>query len=138
MATSFDTKIGFLLRADLQEWQSLNVTAFLSSALAAATPELIGEPYADADGTAYMAMFRQPVLVMAGDAPVLGAARRRAHGRGLLVAVFTAEFFATGNDEDNRAAVRAAPGDSLDLVGLGVHGPRNAVDKILKGARMHP
>lgn len=68
---------------------------------------------------------------------MLGAARRRAQWP-LLVAVFTAEFFATGNDEDNRAAVRAAPGDSLDLVGLGVHGPRNAVDKILKGARMHP
>ncbi|KZM72962.1 DUF2000 family protein [Nocardia terpenica] len=36
------------------------------------------------------------------------------------------------------AAVRAVPTTALDLVGLAVYGPRNAVDKIMKGARMHP
>ena len=48
-----------------------------------------------------------------------------------------AELFATGNDRDNRAAVRAVSGEKLDLVGIAVYGPRNAVDKITKGARMH-
>ncbi|OMQ16159.1 hypothetical protein A7K94_0204480, partial [Modestobacter sp. VKM Ac-2676] len=43
-----------------------------------------------------------------------------------------------GPDAENRAAVAAVPGRDLDLVGLAVHGPKNAVDKILKGARMHP
>ena len=52
--------------------------------------------------------------------------------------VFTADLFATGDDRDNRAAVRAVPRDESDLVGLAVYGPRNAVDKVLKGARMHP
>jgi len=33
--------------------------------------------------------------------------------------------------------VRAVTTDQLDLVGMAVHGPRNAVDKVLKGARMH-
>jgi hypothetical protein len=28
--------------------------------------------------------------------------------------------------------------EKLDLVGIAVYGPRNAVDKIVKGARMHP
>jgi hypothetical protein len=41
------------------------------------------------------------------------------------------------NDHDNRAAVRAVHRDQLDLVGLALHGPRNAVDKVLKGARMY-
>jgi len=54
------------------------------------------------------------------------------------MAVFTAELFATGHDEGNRAAVAAVATAELDLVGLTVHGPRNAVDKVLKGARMHP
>ena len=58
--------------------------------------------------------------------------------RGLPLSVFTADLFTTGNDEDNRAAVRAVPRDALDLVGLAAHGPRNAIDKIVKGARMHP
>ena len=38
----------------------------------------------------------------------------------------------------NRAAVRAVAGADLDLVGIAMHGPKNAVDKVVKGARMHP
>jgi hypothetical protein len=133
----FDTKIAVLLRDDLETWQRVNVTAFLASGIAT-NAELIGEPYADADGTAYLPMFRQPVLVLAGDKAVLTAAHERAVRRGLPVAVFTAELFGTGHDEANRAAVAAVPAAGLDLVGLAVHGPRNAVDKVTKGAVLHP
>lgn len=134
----FDTKIAVLLRDDLEPWQRLNVTAFLVSGLGTAVPEVIGEPYEDADGTAYLPMFRQPVLVFEGAKETLTAAHGRALSRELPTAVFTSDLFATGHDQDNRAAVRAVPKDQLDLVGLAVHGPRNAVDKVLKGARMHP
>ncbi len=132
------TKIVVLLREGLLPWQELNVTAFLSSAVAAGIPELIGRPYEDADGTSYLAMFRQPVLVMTGSSHVLAAARDRALQRNLPVSVFTGDLFATGGDAENRAAVRAVPGADLDLVGIALHGPRNAVDKVVKGARMHP
>lgn len=133
----FDTKIAVLLRDDLEPWQRLNVTAFLVSGLGTAFPEVIGEPYADADGTAYTPMFRQPVLVFEGAKEALTAAHAKALSRSLATAVFTADLFGTGNDRDNRAAVRAVGRDALDLVGLAVYGPRNAVDKALKGARMH-
>ncbi|MDX6296508.1 MAG: hypothetical protein QOI51_365 [Nocardioidaceae bacterium] len=134
----FDTRIAVLLREDLESWQRLNVTAFLVSGIAGTNPDLVGEPYADADGTEYLPMFRQPVLVFAGDEATVQAAHRRALARELTVSVFTEELFSTGNDRDNRAAVRAVPGDALRLVGLGLHAPKNAADKILKGARLHP
>ncbi|WP_328897912.1 DUF2000 domain-containing protein [Streptomyces sp. NBC_00236] len=134
----FDTKIAVLLRDDLETWQRLNVTAFLVSGLGTAVPEVVGEPYADADDTPYLPMFRQPVLVFEGPKEVLTTAHTRAVGRGAILSVFTSDLFATGNDRDNRAAVRAVRRDGMDLVGLAVHGPRNAVDKILKGASMHP
>lgn len=51
--------------------------------------------------------------------------------------MFTADLFATGHDEANRAAVAAVARDALDLVGIAVHGPRNAVDKVLRGASLH-
>lgn len=133
----FETKIAVLLRDDLAPWQRLNVTAFVVSGLAATRPELVGERYEDADGTAYLPMFGQPVLVLAGSKEVLTAAHGRALGRGLPLAVFTSDLFGTGFDGANRAAVRAVPRADLDLVGLAVHGPRNAVDKVLKGARLH-
>jgi hypothetical protein len=83
-------------------------------------------------------MIRQPVLVLSGSAELLRTARARALDRGLTPAVFTAELFSTPGDEQNRAAVRGVPGADLDLVGIAVHGPKNAVDKVTKGARMHP
>jgi hypothetical protein len=135
---SFSTKIAVVVRDDLPTWQRLNVCAFLVSGVAAAVPELIGDAYEDADGTKYLAMFGQPVLIFEAAADVMTAAHRKALDRGLPMSVFTKELFVTGDDEDNRAAVRAVPQDQLDLVGLAVHGPRNAVDKIVKGARMHP
>ncbi|MFE5210571.1 DUF2000 family protein [Streptomyces sp. NPDC056600] len=134
----FDTKIAVLLRNDLAPWQRLNVTAFLVSGLGTELPEVVGEPYADADGTPYLPMFRQPVLVFEAAKETMTAAHGRALSRDLPRAVFTSDLFATGNDHDNRAAVRAVPRADLDLVGLAVYGPRNAVDKVLKGARMHP
>jgi hypothetical protein len=134
----FDTKIAVLLREDLEVWQQLNVTAFLVSGIAQRAPEVIGEPYADADGTEYLPMFRQPVLVFEGSKEDLASSHGRAVSRGVALAVFTVDLFATGNDRDNRAAVRAVGRESLDLVGIAVFGPRNAVDKIFKGARMHP
>jgi hypothetical protein len=134
----FDTKIAVLLRDDLEVWQRLNVTAFLVSGIGQHAAEVIGEPYADGDGTQYLPMFRQPVVVLEGSKEQLTAAHERALRRGTALSVFTRDLFATGNDRDNRAAVRAVRGQELDLVGLAVYGPRNAVDKIVKGARMHP
>ncbi|MEY9891477.1 hypothetical protein ABIA35_005458 [Catenulispora sp. MAP12-49] len=134
----FDTKIAVLLRDDLAVWQRLNVTAFLVSGIGTARPDVVGEPYRDADDTAYLSEFRQPVMVFEGGKELLAAARAKAVARGLDVAVFTADMFGTGNDADNRAVVRAVRADDLDLVGIAVYGPKNAVDKAFKGASMHP
>ncbi|MEV0473588.1 DUF2000 domain-containing protein [Streptomyces prunicolor] len=134
----FDTKIAVLLRTDLEPWQRLNVTSFLVSGLGSQVPEVIGEPYEDADGVRYLPMFRQPVLVFEATKEVLAAAHARALSRALPRSVFTSDLFTTGNDRDNRAAVRAVATAELDVVGLAVYGPRNGVDKVVKGARMHP
>ncbi|WP_369271905.1 DUF2000 family protein [Streptomyces sp. R11] len=134
----FDTKIAVLLREDLETWQRLNVTAFLVSGLGTQLPEVVGEPSEDADGVPYLPMFRQPVLVFEATKESLTTAHTRTLSRSLPRAVFTSDLFTTGNDRDNRAAVRAVPTGELDLVGLAVYGPRNAVDKVIKGARMHP
>ncbi|MDQ0934398.1 DUF2000 domain-containing protein [Streptomyces turgidiscabies] len=134
----FGTKIAVVLREDLEPWQRLNVTAFLVSGLGTTAPEVIGAPYEDADGTAYLPMFRQPVLVFEATKDTLKAAHSRAVARSLPCSVFTSDLFATGNDRDNRAAVRAVGAGELDVVGVAVYGAKNAVDKVIKGSRMHP
>ncbi|MFI9201174.1 DUF2000 family protein [Streptomyces sp. NPDC053048] len=134
----FETKIAVVLRDDLQVWQRLNMTAFLVSGIGRKVPEVIGEPYSDADETEYLPMFRQPVLVFEASKEALTTSHQRAVGRGVPLSVFTTDLFTTNNDRDNRAAVRAVHRNELDLVGMAVYGPRNVVDKIIKGARMHP
>ena len=132
----FDTKIAVVVRDDLPTWQRLNMTAFLVERHRPAAPEVIGEPYSDADDTPYLPMFRQPVLVFEADGD-LTTAHRRAVERGLPVAVFTTELFrpaTTGTTARRSPRCR----EELDLAGIAVYGPRNAVDKIVKGARMHP
>jgi hypothetical protein len=57
--------------------------------------------------------------------------------RGLPLAVYIRDMFATGHDADNRAAMRAVAGAELDLVGIGLHGLKNVVDKVIKGTRLH-
>jgi len=138
MTVRFDTKIAIAVRADLQQWQKLNVTAFLASGIAASTGEVIGKAYEDDSGNTYLELFRQPVLVYAADAGALSAAHQRAIARELPVAVYTEDMFATGNDEDNRAVVRAVAAAELRFAGIAVYGPRNAVDKLLKGVTLHP
>lgn len=61
---TFDSKIAMVVREDLPVWQKLNVTAFLTSSIAADTT-LIGEPYQDASGSQYSPMLIQPILIFA-------------------------------------------------------------------------
>jgi hypothetical protein len=136
--TPVRTTLAVVLRDDLAGWQRLNVTAFLVSGVVASHPQLIGEPYVDADATTYLPMLGHPVLVFEADAATIKAAHQRGLARELPMSVFTADLFRTGNDVDNRAAVAAVGRDALDLVGLAVFGPRNPVDKMLKGAHRHP
>ncbi|MGP8302173.1 DUF2000 family protein [Streptomyces inhibens] len=133
----FDTKIAVIVRNDLAVWQKLNVTAFLAGGIAHASDDIMGKRYEDASGQDYLALFREPVLCFTADAGSLARTHARALSRAVPTALYTADMFTTGNDDDNRAAVRAVAGDALDLVGLAVYGPRGIVDKITKGLKLH-
>ncbi|TDC25762.1 DUF2000 domain-containing protein [Streptomyces sp. 8K308] len=133
----FDTKIAVIVRSDLADWQKLNVIAFLASGVAHATDEVMGEPYLDASDNRYLPMLREPVLVYVADTEGVRRAHEKGLGRGLAMAVYTGEMFATDHDADNRAAVRAVAAEKLDLVGLALYGPRNAIDRTTKGLSLH-
>jgi hypothetical protein len=105
--------------------------------VAAGAPESIGEPYSDADGTAYLAVFGQPTLVFEATGAELARTLDRALSRGARLAVFTEDLFETGHDAANRAAVAAVPRTDLALTGLAFRCDRKDADKITKGLRLH-
>jgi hypothetical protein len=135
----FDTKVAIVVRDDLATWQRLNVTAFLISGVTAdAGRDAIGQDYLDADGRRYLPLLVQPVLVFEAGAAKLRTVRERADRRGVTIAIYTNEMFVTGNDDDNRAAVRAVATDALDLVGIAVRAPHRDADAIIRGLDRHP
>ena len=131
----YSTKTALVIRADLLPWQVANVAAFLSGGLAGTYPEIIGEPYRDADGRLYTPMIREPVFIYGAASSELSRTHGRAINRGIRFAIYTEPLFKTSNDADNRASVAVTPTVALDLVGLGLHGDRKTVDKITGGLK---
>lgn len=134
----FETKIAIVVRDDLATWQKLNVTAFLTSGVLGANAELLGENYEDADGNTYAPLIIQPMIVLSADGDTL----RKIHGRGLSrgarMSLYIEDMFSTGHDAANREAVKQHAVDDLNIVGLALREDRKTVDKITKGAKMHP
>jgi hypothetical protein len=137
--TDFDTKVAVVVRDDLAAWQRLNVCAFLmSGVVAAADPGAIGEDYLDADGNRYLPLLVQPVLVFESSGSKLRTVRERAARREVPIALYTADMFITGKDEDNRSAVRAVGAEDLDIAGIALRAPHRDADAVLKGLSRHP
>ena len=131
----YETKTALVLRKDLAAWQTANVAAFLAGGLAGTHAHLMGEPHLDANGRAYTALIREPVFVYGATLEELQRTHQRALSRELVPAIYIEPMFATTNDADNRAAVAAAPVEAMNFVGIGVHGPRKAVDKVVNGLK---
>jgi hypothetical protein len=131
----YDTKTALILRKDLASWQIANVSAFLAGGLAATHSHMKGEPYRNAANRAYTALIREPVFVYGATLEEMQRTHTRALSRELVPAVYIEEMFKTTNDIDNRAAFAAAPVEALNFVGLGVHGPRKTIDKVINSLR---
>ena len=133
----FDTKIALIVRDDLATWQRLNVVAFLATGVASAAPEMMGEPYVDANARQYGNMAGQPMLVFAGDLAGLQRAHRQGLERELTIIPYVEAMFFTGHDAANREVFMAEDADNLNLVGIALRGPKKAVDKAIKGLALH-
>lgn len=134
----FDTKIAIVLRDDLAVWQKLNVTAFLTSGIIGSTEGLLGAPYEDAAGNTYHPLAIQPMIVLAADADTVGAIYRRAIERRVRLSLYIEDMFKTGHDAANRETVKRCRPEEMNVVGLALRDDKKVVDKITKGARMHP
>ncbi|WP_349958691.1 DUF2000 family protein [Rhizobium sp. ZPR3] len=133
----FDTKITIVLRSDLQSWQKLNVTAFLSTGIAGQHPDIIGEPYRDRTGNVYNALSIQPIIVLSADQESIATIHRRSLERGIISSIFIEEMFSTGHDAANRAVFSEFTPQDAKVVGIALRADKKTVDKITKGASMH-
>ncbi|QKG56617.1 DUF2000 family protein [Hymenobacter sp. BRD128] len=134
----YATKITIVLKNDLADWQKLNVTAFLASAVAIQFPGTHGQPLVGSSGTAFLPFLRQPILVYKAEREEeLQRARRRAAERGLAVGIYTEPLFATRGEAENLAVVASYTDDEQPLVGLVLYGDAKQVSKALNGLKFY-
>ena len=100
----FVDKIVVIIRDDLLVWQKLNVTAFLMGGIGG-TQNIIGEPYVDGDGVAYLPMSQQPIMIYSASSQELKEILKKALTKEVKMTIYTEEIFATYNDADNREKV---------------------------------
>lgn len=136
MSMTFDTKIAVVIRNDLPVWQKLNVTAFTVSGVVGVNG-LVGERYEDASGNLYLPMCIQPILIFEADGDQIRKVYERAMKREVQFTIYTEELFATGNDIDNRAAVKVVSSDQLKIVGMAMRDQKKTIDKVLDGVKLH-
>lgn len=132
----FDTKIKIVLRDDIEPWQELNVTAFLMSGIAG-TQDIIGDSYKDKSGAQYLPMSQQPIMIHTASKEALKTLLQKAKEKEMEVAIYTKELFDTFNDADNRAMVAKYDTEDLNLVGIGIRGKKNSLDRLTKGIPLH-
>ena len=99
--------------------------------------DVLGEPYVDGDGNTYLPMSKQPILIYAANGEQLKEILFKAQSKEVNMAIYTEELFNTYNDDDNRAKVAEFATNDLNLVGIGMIGKKNHVDRLTKGLNLH-
>ena len=101
-------------------------------------PELIGEEYKDKSERRYLSLNRQPTVVLQADSTVIQRIHERTQNRSVTTSIYIEDMFSTENDSDNRETVSNYESSNLPLVGIGLREEKKLVDKITKGAKLHP
>ena len=131
-------KIAIVVATDLQDWQKLNVVAFLASAVAIDFPQTHGKAFVTASQTRYLPFIKQPMLIYKADTPAeLKRAFQRAKDRALGLGIYTRPLFATKCEEENLVEISKLADEDQDLVGIVLYGESKAVTKALDGLKFH-
>jgi hypothetical protein len=135
----YDKKIAVIILADLQDWQKLNVAAFLASAVALRFPETHGRDFTNASGSVYLPFIKHPILIYRAETEdQIRRAFTRAKERSLHIGIYTRPLFATKNEEENLIQIARCSDEEQDLVGIVLYGENKKVDKAVDGLKFHP
>ena len=134
----YDKKIAIVIKSDLLDWQKLNVTAFLASAIAIQFPETHGKAFTNSSGSTYFPFIKHPILVYKADTDEqLKRAFKRAKEKEINMGIYTKPLLNTKNEEGNHTEIGKSTDEDLDLAGIVLYGENKKVDKALDGLKFH-
>jgi hypothetical protein len=134
----YDKKIAIVIKGDLLDWQKMNVTAFLASAVAIQFPETHGQAFTNASGSTYLPFIKHPMLIYKADTDEqLKRVFNRAKERDLNIGIYTRPLFNTKDEEGNHIEIGKCTDEEQDLAGIVLYGENKKVDKALDGLKFH-
>lgn len=89
-------------------------------------------------GNPYNALSIQPIVVLSADAATIANIHCRSLEQGVKTSLYVEEMFATGHDAANREVFAQFAPDDAKVVGIALRAEKKVVDKITKGAKLHP
>ncbi|VXC04960.1 conserved hypothetical protein [Flavobacterium sp. 9AF] len=135
---TYDNKIAIVIKDNLETWQKLNVASFLASSVAIEFPDTHGKPFINASNSTYLPFIKHPILIFKADTDAeIKRAFNRAKERDLHIGIYTAELFATKNEEENLIQISNFNDDNQKLVGIVLYGDAKKVNKALDGLKFH-
>lgn len=135
---AYDNKIAIVIKDELETWQKLNVASFLASSVAIKFPDTHGKPFVNGSNSTYLPFIKHPILIYKADSGAeIKRAFTRAKERDINIGIYTAELFATKNEEDNLIEVAKHTDENQNLVGIVMYGDAKKVSKALDGLKFH-
>jgi len=130
------TKWVLIVAEALPPGLAANTAAVLALTLGRTAPHLFGPDVTDADGRAYPGLTTQPLPVLTADEQALTDLCTRATDQQILAAVVTDAAQQSKTYPDYTARLAATPTAQLAALGIAVHGPARAVNKITGHLRL--
>ncbi|WP_432948144.1 DUF2000 domain-containing protein [Kribbella sp. CA-253562] len=124
-------KMVVVIDADAPVGVALNTAALLGVALGHHHEDVVGEPVRDASGAVHEGMCAHPIPVLRASGEQLRELRELAAGRdGVTVHDMNQAAQQSRTYEQYTATVSGTKGEDLVYFGLGLYGPRSAVDSL--------
>lgn len=130
------TKWVLILAEALPAGLAANTAAVLALTLGRTAPHLFGPAANDGDGRAYPGLTTQPLPVLTADEQALTDLRTRAADQELLAAAVTDAAQQSKTYTDYTVRLAATPTAQLATLGIAVHGPARAVNKLTGHLRL--
>lgn len=130
------TKWVLILSDALPAGVAANTAAVLALTLGKSAPHLVGPSATDGDGQVYPGLTTLPLPVLTADELSLTDLRERAADQHLLAAVVTDAAQQSKTYDDYTTRLGATPASALVTLGVALHGPVRAVNKLTGHLRL--
>lgn len=126
-----EERCAIVVAAELPPGRAANAAAVIALTLGKRHPHLAGPDLVDASGLSHPGLIPIGIAILAAPAQELGEIRAKALHKGIDVVDFPAQGQETTNYVTFGAMVRQVPTEALTYVGVGLHGPRRQVGRVI-------